>query len=192
MPAEKPLTGNMRPDGEALDRQAYEGAGGYRGLRKALSSMTPGAVIDEVKNSNLRGRGGAGFPTGLKWSFVPEKAPHPRYVVANGDEMEPGTFKDRLLIERDPHQLIEGMILAGYATGADIGYIFLRGEYKQGAERVARAIAEAYQTGYLGKEILQSGYSFELHLHMSAGRYMCGEDTGMLNALEGKRANPRA
>src|ERR1043166_2437255 len=144
MPAEKPLTGNMLPDGEALDRQAYERAGGYRGLRKALSSMTPGAVIDEVKNSNLRGRGGAGFPTGLKWSFVPEKAPHPRYVVANGDEMEPGTFKDRLLIERDPHQLIEGMILAGYATGADIGYIFLRGEYKQGAERVARAIAEAY------------------------------------------------
>jgi len=192
MAEDKPLTGNMRPDGEALDRQAYERAGGYQGLRKALSSMTPAAVTAEVKNSNLRGRGGAGFPTGLKWSFVPEKAVHPRYVVANGDEMEPGTFKDRLLLERDPHQLVEGMILAGYATGADIGYIFLRGEYKLGAQRVARAIAEAYEAGYLGKGVLDSGYSFELYLHLSAGRYMCGEETGMLNALEGKRANPRA
>ena len=192
MPEDKPLTGNMHPDGRALDRQAYERAGGYRGLRKSLSSMTPAAVIEEVKGSNLRGRGGAGFPTGLKWSFVPEKAAHPRYVVANGDEMEPGTFKDRLLVERDPHQLVEGMILAGYATGADIGYVFLRGEYKLGAQRVARAIAEAYEAGYLGKDILHSGYCFELHLHLSAGRYMCGEETGMLNALEGKRANPRA
>jgi NADH-quinone oxidoreductase subunit F len=189
---EKPLTGNMRPDGEALDCAAYERAGGYRGLRKALSGMTPAEVIQEVKDSNLRGRGGAGFPTGLKWGFVSGKASHPRYVVANGDEMEPGTFKDRLLVERDPHQLVEGMILAGYATGADIGYVFLRGEYKLGAQRVARAIAEAYEAGYLGKDILHSGYSFELYLHLSAGRYMCGEETGMLNALEGKRANPRA
>jgi len=192
MPEDKPLTGNMRPDGQALDREAYERAGGYQGLRKALTGMTRAAVIEEVKASNLRGRGGAGFSTGLKWSFVPETAPHPRYVVANGDEMEPGTFKDRLLVERDPHQLVEGMILAGYATGADTGYVFLRGEYKLGAQRVAQAIAEAYGAGYLGKDILHSGYSFELYLHLSAGRYMCGEETGMLNALEGKRANPRA
>ena len=192
MPDELPLTGNMRPDGEALDREAYERAGGYRALRKALAGMTPAAVITEVKDANLRGRGGAGFPTGLKWGFVPKDAPHPRYVVANGDEMEPGTFKDRLLLERDPHQLIEGMALAGFATGSDIGYVFLRGEYKLGARRVARALAEAYDAGYLGANILRSGYSFELYLHLSAGRYMCGEETGMLNALEGKRANPRA
>lgn len=192
MPSEKPLTGNMRPDGEALDREAYERAGGYRALRKALTSMTPAGIINEVKDSNLRGRGGAGFPSGLKWSFVPESAPHPRYLVANGDEMEPGTFKDRLLLERDPHQLIEGMAIAGYATGTDVAYVFLRGEYKLAARRVARAIAEAYEAGCLGKNILNSGYSLELHLHLSAGRYMCGEETGMLNALEGKRANPRA
>lgn len=192
MPDDKPLTGNMRSDGVALDLKAYERAGGYEGLRKALGGMTPAAVIEEVKDSNLRGRGGAGFPTGLKWSFIPDKAPHPRYVVANGDEMEPGTFKDRILVELDPHQLVEGMILAGYATGADIGYAFLRGEYTVGAKRVARAIAEAYEAGYLGKDILHSGYSFEIYLHLSAGRYMCGEETGLLNALEGKRANPRA
>src|SRR5215469_6236708 len=192
MTSENPLTGNIRPDGEALDRQAYERAGGNRALRKALGSMTPAAVTSEVKDSNLRGRGGAGFPTGLKWSFVPETAPHPRYVVVNGDEMEPGTFKDRLLLERNPHQLIEGTALAGFATGADVGYVFLRGEYKLAGQRVARAISEAYDAGYLGRNILNSGYSFELYLHLSAGRYMCGEETGMLNALEGKRANPRA
>jgi NADH-quinone oxidoreductase subunit F len=192
MPAEKPLTGTMRADGEALNRDAYERAGGYRALRKVLSSMTPAAVIDEVKDSNLRGRGGAGFPAGLKWSFVPEHAPHPRYLVANADEMEPGTFKDRLLLEANPHQLIEGMALAGYATGTDVAYIFLRGEYKLAARRISMAIAEAEEGGYLGKNILNSGYSIELHLHVSAGRYMCGEETGMLNALEGKRANPRS
>jgi NADH-quinone oxidoreductase subunit F len=192
MAAEKPLTGNMRADGEALDRDAYERAAGYSGLRKALRDMLPEAVTNEVKESNLRGRGGAGFPAGLKWSFVPKSAPHPRYLVANADEMEPGTFKDRLLLERDPHQLIEGIALAGYATGTDVAYIFLRGEYKLAAQRVARAIAEAYEAGYLGRNILGSPYSLELHLHLSAGRYMCGEETGMLNALEGKRANPRA
>jgi NADH-quinone oxidoreductase subunit F len=192
MAAEKPLTGNMRADGEALDRAAYERAGGYDALRKALKSMTPDAVMLEVKESNLRGRGGAGFPTGLKWSFVPKDSPHPRYLVANADEMEPGTFKDRLLLERDPHQLIEGMILTGYATGKDVAYIFLRGEYKLAARRIAAAVVEAYGAGYLGKNILGSGYSLELYLHVSAGRYMCGEETGMLNALEGKRANPRS
>ena len=192
MPAVKPLTGRMRTDGEPLDRPAYERDGGYSALRKALKGMTPEAVINEVKDSNLRGRGGAGFPTGLKWTFVPKNAPHPRYLVANADEMEPGTFKDRLLLEANPHQLIEGMILAGYATGTDVAYIFLRGEYKLAARRIATAIAESVERGYLGKNILNSGYSIELHLHISAGRYMCGEETAMLNALEGKRANPRS
>jgi NADH-quinone oxidoreductase subunit F len=191
-PAVKPLTGGMRTDGEPLDRAAYERDGGYSALRKALKGMTPEAVIDEVKDSNLRGRGGAGFPTGLKWTFVPKNGPHPRYLVANADEMEPGTFKDRLLLEANPHQLIEGMILAGYATGMDVAYIFLRGEYKLAARRIAAAIAESVERGYLGKDILNSGYSLELHLHVSAGRYMCGEETAMLNALEGKRANPRS
>jgi len=194
VPTETPLTKNIRTDGEAPDVKAYEQAGGYQAVRKALSGMTPAQVVEEVKDSNLRGRGGAGFPTGLKWSFVPmgNDVPRPKYLVANADEMEPGTFKDRLLLEGDPHQLIEGIIVAGYATGTDVAYIFLRGEYKLAARRVAKAIFEAREAGYLGQNILGSGYSLDLHLHISAGRYMCGEETGMLNALEGKRANPRA
>ena len=156
--------------------------------------MTPQQVQEEVKNSGLRGRGGAGFPTGDKWSFTPmgADAPRPKYVIANADEMEPGTFKDRFLMEGNPHQLIEGLILAGYANQADVAYIFIRGEYKLSQERLARALAEAYAAGYLGKNILDSGYGLEMYLHVSAGRYMCGEETGLLNALEGKRANPRA
>jgi len=191
---DKPLTGRIRADGSVVDLKAYEQAGGYQGLRKVLSGMAPKQVTELVKDSNLRGRGGAGFPTGLKWSFVPlgKDAPHPTYLVCNADEMEPGTFKDRLLLERDPHQLIEGMTIAGFAIEADVAYIFLRGEYVLAAERVGRAIAEAYQGGYLGKNILGSDYSLELYLHLSAGRYICGEETGLLNALEGKRANPRA
>ncbi len=184
----------MRADGSPVDLKAYEQAGGYQALRKALSGMTPQAVTEEVKGSNLRGRGGAGFPTGLKWSFIPMGAgvPHPKYLVCNADEMEPGTFKDRLILERDPHELIEGMILASYATETDIAYLFLRGEYTVAEDVLNRAIADAYAGGYLGRNILGSGYSLELRLHTSAGRYMCGEETGMLNALEGKRANPRA
>ncbi|MGE5648441.1 MAG: NADH-quinone oxidoreductase subunit NuoF [Acidobacteriota bacterium] len=191
---EKPLTERMRADGSPVDLKAYEQAGGYQALRKALSGMTPQAVTEEVKGSNLRGRGGAGFPTGLKWSFIPMGAgvPHPKYLVCNADEMEPGTFKDRLILERDPHELIEGMILASYATETDIAYLFLRGEYTVAEDVLNRAIADAYAGGYLGRNILGSGYSLELRLHTSAGRYMCGEETGMLNALEGKRANPRA
>src|SRR5205823_14100376 len=137
---------------------------------------------------------GAGFPTGLKWSLAPmgKDAPHPKYLVANADEMEPGTFKDRALMEGDPHQLIEGMIVGAYAVEADVAYIFLRGEYKLSAERLERAIQEAYESHYLGKNIAGSGYSLEMYLHISAGRYMCGEETGLLNALEGRRANPRS
>ncbi len=189
---ERPLTKNIRAKSPPPDRAAYERAGGYQALRKALRDLTPDGIIEEVKNANLRGRGGAGFPTGLKWSLVPKKAPHPRYLVVNADEMEPGTFKDRLLLEGDPHQVIEGAIVAGYATGADVAYIFLRAEYKLAARRVAAAIAEAYAANFLGRNILGSRYCLDLRLHVSAGRYMCGEETGMLNALEGKRANPRA
>jgi NADH-quinone oxidoreductase subunit F len=189
---ETPLTQNIQPGKEPPDRLTYERSGGYQALRKALSSLTPENLTEEVKNSNLRGRGGAGFPTGLKWSFIRKDAPHPRYLVANADEMEPGTFKDRLLMEGDPHQFVEGVILSSYATGSVTAYIFLRAEYRLSAQRLTRAIAEAYEANYLGRNILGSGYSLNLHLHVSAGRYMCGEETGMLNALEGKRANPRS
>ncbi|HVB28364.1 MAG TPA: NADH-quinone oxidoreductase subunit NuoF [Terriglobia bacterium] len=189
---EKVLTKDLQPDGTPLDLKGYEKAGGYQGLRKALK-MAPKDVTEIIKTSNLRGRGGAGFPTGMKWSFVPagKDAPHPKYLCANADEMEPGTFKDRLLMESMPHQLIEGMIVAAYAIEADIAYIFLRGEYILCAERLRRALAEAYDNHCLGKNILGSGYSLDMHLHLSGGRYMCGEETGLLNALEGKRANPR-
>src|SRR6476620_4333620 len=159
---EKPLTQNMRPDGSFLDLRAYEQAGGYQAIRKVLSGgMRPKAVTDEVKDAKLRGRGGAGFQPGLKWSFVPlgNDVPNPTYLVVNADEMEPGTFKDRMLMERDPHQLIEGAIVAGFAIEADIAYIFLRGEYTLAAERLARAIADAYKQGYLGKHIFGSEYS---------------------------------
>jgi NADH-quinone oxidoreductase subunit F len=189
-----PLTRNIRPDRPSLDLKGYEAAGGYAAVRKVVGPMSPADVQKVVKDSGLRGRGGAGFPTGMKWGFVPtgKEAPHPKYLVANGDEMEPGTFKDRLLLEGDPHSFVEGMILVAYAIGADIAYVFLRGEYLEAAERVGRAIAEAKAAGYLGKDILRSGWSLEMHIHLSGGRYMCGEETGLLNALEGKRANPRA
>lgn len=192
MASEKPLTKDMKPDGAALSLQEYERIGGYQGVRKALR-MGPKEVTDLVTRSGLRGRGGAGFPTGSKWTFVPigKDAPHPKYLVANADEMEPGTFKDRYLLEGNPHQLLEGMLIAARAIEADVAYVFLRGEYVLAGERVSRAIAEAYAAGYLGKKIFGSEVNLELHLHISAGRYMCGEETGLLNALEGKRANPR-
>jgi NADH-quinone oxidoreductase subunit F len=191
---ERPLTQNIRPDREPLSLKEYERAGGYQSARKAIVGMTPQEVVDAVKNSNLLGRGGAGFPTGPKWSFVPmgPNAPRPKYLIANADEMEPGTFKDRLLLEGDPHQLIEGMIVSAYAIQADVAYIFLRWEYKLAEQRLRKAIAQAYENNYLGRNILGSDYSLELYLHISAGRYMCGEETGLLNALEGKRATPRA
>jgi NADH-quinone oxidoreductase subunit F len=187
---EKPLTRNI---GNPADLKSYERAGGYQALRKALQKMSPAEVIAAVKESNLRGRGGAGFPTGMKWGLVPagSGAPHPKYLVANADEMEPGTFKDRLLMEGDPHQLIEGMIVAGYATGTDTAYIFVRGEYTTATRILKKAIAEAYSANYLGQKIIGSDYNLEMVVHASAGRYMCGEETGLLNALEGRRANPR-
>jgi NADH-quinone oxidoreductase subunit F len=190
---EKPLTRNIQPNRVPLDLKAIERADGYQGLRGALK-MTPSEVTDLIKRSDLKGRGGAGFPTGIKWSFVPmgDDAPRPKYMVVNADEMEPGTFKDRLLLEGDPHMVIEGTIISAYAIQAEVGYIFLRWEYKQAERRLRKAIAEAYEAGYLGKNIRGSGFNFDLHLHVSAGRYMCGEETGLLNSLEGRRAIPRA
>lgn len=189
---ERPLTEHIKPDGTALSLAEYEAVGGYQGLRAALK-MSPADVMSLVKDSKLRGRGGAGFPTGLKWSFVPmgDDAPTPKYLVANGDEMEPGTFKDRLLLEANPHQLIEGMIISAYAIGATMSFIFLRWAYHLAAQRILNALAEAYNAGYLGNNILGSGYHLEMDLHTSVGRYICGEETALLNALEGKRANPR-
>ena len=191
---EQPLTQNIRPGEQPLDLRGYERAGGYQALRQALQRKTPKQVQEEVTQANLRGRGGAGFPTGMKWSFVPmgDGAPHPKYLIVNADEMEPGTFKDRLLLEGDPHLMIESAIIAAYAIEADIAYIFLRWEYKLAEQRLEKTITEAYEKGYLGKNILGSGYSLELYLHVSAGRYICGEETALLNSLEGKRAIPRA
>src|ERR1700690_2960952 len=191
---ERPLTGALKPDGSPLSLKEYEASGGYIGLRKAINSMTPPEVVDELKRSNLRGRGGAGFPTGQKFeSMAPVSDPRrPRYLIANADEMEPGTFKDRMLIEGNPHQLVEGMIISSYAVQADIAYIFLRWEYNAPVRDLEQALAEAYAAGYLGKNILKSGYSLDIHVHVSAGRYICGEETALLNALEGRRAVPRS
>jgi len=193
-PAKLPLTRHIRPGDEPLTLSAYERVGGYRAMRKALGDMAPETVQEVVLQSNLRGRGGAGFPTGRKWGFVPmgEDAPHPKYLVVNADEMEPATFKDRLLMEGCPHQLIEGIVIAAYAIGADIAYLFLRRAYATAARHLEAAIGEAYDAGFLGRDILGSGFSLQLHLHESAGRYICGEETALLNALEGKRAIPRA
>ncbi len=191
---ETPLTRNIRPDREPPGMAEYEAAGGYLAARRAVLEMSPGEIVETVKDSKLRGRGGAGFPTGMKWSFVPRGAgaPRPVYLVCNGDEMEPGTFKDRLLLEGDPHQLIEGMIIASQAVEAETAWLFLRVEYVLAARRLKKAIGEAYAKGYLGNGIFGSGRRLELRLHTSAGRYMCGEEPGLLNSLEGQRANPRA
>ena len=153
--------------------------------------MKPEDVINEVKNSGLRGRGGAGFNTGMKWSFVPKQSAKPKYVVCNADESEPGTCKDRPLMEYDPHQLIEGIIIAGYAIQSHQGFIYVRGEYRYLLDIVDRALAEAYAGGYLGKNIQGSGFDFELCTHTGAGAYECGEETALLNSLEGLRGYPR-
>jgi len=192
---EKVLTRNIGVDQKPTDLKAYEANGGYQGLRKVMAGMSPQDCQAVISDSNLRGRGGAGFPTGMKWSFVPSDdkcTPGHKYLVCNADEMEPGTFKDRLLMECDPHQLIEGMILSAYTIGADISYIFIRGEYLLAIQRLRDALKECYASGLLGDDILGSGYSLNMYLHPSAGRYICGEETALINALEGKRANPRA
>ncbi len=176
-------------DGHLLS--TYEAGGGYQALAKVLRGYTPDEVIDLVKQSNLRGRGGAGFPTGMKWSFVPKRVDKPKYLCCNADEGEPGTFKDRIIMERDPHQLIEGLAVSAYAIGAEIAYVYIRGEYVTAIRRLEQAIAEASAKGYLGARILGSDFNFAVHIHCGAGAYICGEETAMLESLEGKRAQPR-
>jgi NADH-quinone oxidoreductase subunit F len=170
----------------------YRYEGGFEALKKALSGMSPNDVQQAVIDSGMRGRGGAGFPTGRKWSFVPRDLPGPRYLICNCDEMEPGTYKDRVLLERNPYLLVEGMVLTAYAIGCEHAFIFIRRGYETPAANLRRAIAEANDAGFLGKNILGSGFSVELDLHLSAGRYICGEETALMNALEGRRANPRS
>jgi NADH-quinone oxidoreductase subunit F len=188
----RPLTQNIQPDRVFATLTDYESTGGYQGLRRALSELQPKEVQQWVKDAGLRGRGGSGFPAGVKWSLMPmDDARQTHYLIANGDEMEPGTFKDRFLLERDPHQLIEGMIIAAYAIQARTAYIFLRAEYHLAARRLEQALQEARAKGYLGERILNSDFSLDIHLHTSAGRYICGEETALINSLEGKRAHPR-
>jgi NADH-quinone oxidoreductase subunit F len=170
---------------------AYVKHGGYASLEKALKKMSPEEVVEEVKKSGLRGRGGAGFPTGMKWSFLAKPEGIPRYLVCNADESEPGTFKDRYLMEKIPHLLIEGMILSSYALGANQSYIYIRGEFMYVLNILEKAIAEAYAKGYLGKNILGSGYDLDLVVTPGGGAYICGEETALLESLEGKRGNPR-
>ncbi len=172
-------------------RAVYERTGGYAALRKSLKEMSPVEVTELVKSSNLRGRGGAGFPTGLKWTFLPKDHPGPIYMCINADESEPGTFNNRILMEEDPHQVIEGIILGCYATRATTAYVYLRYEYPLSLERMQGAIDEAYAAGYLGKNILGSPFSLEIYMHRGAAAYICGEETGLIESLEGKRAWPR-
>lgn len=188
------LTQNMLSGAEYPWIDIYEKNGGYAGYRKAVTGMSPAEVISLVKDSNLRGRGGAGFPTGMKWSLTAEieTSSRPRYLCCNFDEMEPGTFKDRFLAEGDPHQLIEGLLIASYAIQADVAYIFVRAEYHGVVNALDRALAEARDKGYIGTNVFGKGWDIEVSIHASAGRYMCGEETGLLNALEGRRANPRS
>lgn len=189
---ERPLTQHIDPNGSSLSLRDYERVGGYQAIKKAIGMINPADVAKIVQESDLKGRGGAGFNTGMKWSFVPMNGvPGTKYLIVNADEMEPGTFKDRYLLEGNPHQLIEGVILSAYAIQANISFIFLRWAYKKAARLIRQAIHDAYEAGYLGKDILGSGYNLDLHLHTGVGRYICGEETALLNALEGKRATPR-
>ena len=176
------------PDYHRLE--VYESHGGYEMLRKALS-MKPEEVTDEVKKSNLRGRGGACFPTGLKWTFMPKQTEKPKYLCINGDESEPGTFKDRQIFEFNPHLLIEGAIIACYAMGITTAYLYVRGEYKHWIDLVQKAVDDAYAKGYIGQNILGSSFSTNLYLHRGAGAYICGEESALMNSIEGKRGYPR-
>jgi NADH-quinone oxidoreductase subunit F len=172
--------------------ESYLSVGGYEQLKKIFSEkIPPEKIIEELKISALRGRGGAGFPTGLKWSFMPRTAPGQKYIVCNSDEGEPGTCKDRDILRYNPHQLVEGMIIAGYCIGASAGYNYIRGEFWEPYERFEGALEEAYKAGFLGKNILGSDFSFDLHTHLGAGAYICGEETALLESIEGKKGQPR-
>ncbi len=182
------VSGRFGQGAAAIDR--YLELDGYKAVQKALG-MGPDAIINEMKASNLRGRGGAGFPTGMKWSFVPKQSPKPKYILCNGDESEPGTCKDRLILEHDPHSVIEGVIIAGLSVGAHQGYIYIRGEYRYLLEIMEKAIADAYARGFLGKNIFGSGYDFDCYSHTGAGAYEVGEESALMESLEGKRGIPR-
>ncbi len=187
--SEQVLFSNYRPDRPAsLDE--YRRSGGYRALTEAVLRGSPGGVIKKVRESGLRGRGGAGFPTGIKWAGVPDHAPFPRYVVPNTDEMEPGTFKDRVLVNADPHMVIEGITLSAYAISARKGIFFIRPSYEMDAELIERELIVARDAGYLGERILGSDFSFDIAVHRSAGRYICGEATAQINAIQGNRVQP--
>lgn len=188
---EQPLFRHNKP-GRCVTFDEYRAEGGFSALTKALSQMSPDEVQQTVIDSGMRGRGGAGFPTGKKWSFVPRNLPGPRWLICNCDEMEPGTYKDRILLEANPYLLVEGMILASYAIGVRHAFIFIRRGYEQAAINLRRAVAECLNAGLLGDNILGSGFSCDIDVHVSAGRYICGEETALMNALEGKRANPRS
>jgi NADH-quinone oxidoreductase subunit F len=177
------------PDQHKID--TYIRNGGYRALPKVLKEHTPDQIIEMVKKSGLRGRGGAGFPAGMKWGFIPKDSPKPKFLLCNADEGEPGTFKDRALIENDPHQLIEGIIIACYAISAHQAFIYIRGEFYHEANRLKQAIGEAYEKGYLGKNILGSGFDLDLDIYRGGGAYVCGEETSLMESIEGNRANPR-
>ncbi len=192
MPHYEPvLLKNMLQPGYTGSLGDYEKSGGYQALRKVLGKVSPADVTATVMKSGLRGRGGAGFPTGVKWGFLPKDYQGPKYLCCNADESEPGTFKDRQLIERDPHQLIEGILIACYAIGAASSYIYIRGEFTLGAKILEQAIAEARAAGYVGKNILGTGTTIDVWVHRGAGAYICGEETALLESLEGKRGLPR-
>lgn len=172
--------------------ESYQSVGGYEMIKKILTEKIPAEqIIEELKTSSLRGRGGAGFPTGLKWSFMPRNAPGQKYIVCNSDEGEPGTCKDRDILRYNPHQLIEGMIIAGYCIGASAGYNYIRGEFWEPYERFEGALEEAYKAGFLGKDLFGSGFDFDLYTHLGAGAYICGEETALLESIEGKKGQPR-
>ena len=171
--------------------EVYRGLGGYKAAEKALKQMTPSAVLEEVKKASLRGRGGAGFPAGMKWGFVPQNVPKPRYLCVNADEGEPGTFKDRYIMSHNPHLLLEGTIIASYAVGIRSAFIYIRGEYEAVALRLEAAVAEAYKDGFLGDKILGTDFGLDVIVHRGAGAYICGEETALLESLEGKRGHPR-
>jgi len=178
-------------DPEQVKIGTYEAHGGYKAWKKALTSMKPAEVIDEVKKSGLRGRGGAGFPAGMKWSFIPKDSPKPRYLICNADESEPGTCKDRVLMERDPHAVIEGMAIAAFAIGCHRMFVYIRGEFNHSIDRMQAAMEEAYEKGHLGKNVYGSGYDLEMVVHSGGGAYICGEETALLNSLEGERGMSR-
>ena len=181
---------NIDRKGWNASLKKYVSEGGYKSLEKSLR-MEPGEVTQEVKDSGLRGRGGAGFPTGVKWGFIPPENKKPVYLICNCDESEPGTFKDRYIVHQDPHQLIEGMVISCFAVGAKLAYIYIREEFPEAAEIVEKAIKEAKKAGFLGKNICGTNFSCEFYVHRGAGAYICGEETGLIESLEGKRPSPR-